>query len=301
MENLLLSEYYDQARAAHQHTSFDPEKRGEQYIRSCSQELENDLQKLDVEYHEEYKSKYIQKMLAWFSAKSRCASTMITGGSNFNVRRAEKANQSEHNRMNEFIEFRENFFKRIEKAKDRAKSPDQKRVEFFDQYKKEILSSSVSIIEIDKGINRYSSRPLLVTNLFGKIQTIIKKGDHQLSEMTLDLLKEIHSSDEIVKPIFTSRHKVWKLLEATEAQREAIADRQAQENIEIQFDGGVIILNYQENRLQITHDYVPSYDVRKELKYNGFKWSPFNKAWQRLLNRNSISVAQKITGATILN
>lgn len=299
MENLILYPYLQQAIRAHNNTSFDPEKRGTTLIKEHSAELEDDLQKLPQENREDYKQKYIAKMLNWLSAKSRCASTMITGGANFNVSRNNKANQSEHNRSVEFSEFRINYFKRIEKVKERAKTPDEKRKDFFDHYEKEIRSVVQTIVEIDTGINNYSSRALFVANLFGKIQTIIRKGDLQLSEMTLDLLQDIHSSDYIVKPIFTQRHKVWKLLEATEAQREAAADRQTQENIEHKFDGGIIVLNFQEGRLQISHDSVPSYDVRKELKSNGFKWSPFNKAWQRVLNANAVHAARRVTGAEI--
>ena len=40
-------------------------------------------------------------------------------------------------------------------------------------------------------------------------------------------------------------------------------------------------------RLQLLFDGIPEASTRDVLKKNGFKWSPSNKAWQRLLNDNA--------------
>src|SRR5690606_12075282 len=48
---------------------------------------------------------YKKRVMAWLGAKSRCMSAMITGPANFPVRRAEKANASEHKRMGEMLDY----------------------------------------------------------------------------------------------------------------------------------------------------------------------------------------------------
>lgn len=42
------------------------------------------------------------------------------------------------------------------------------------------------------------------------------------------------------------------------------------------------------DRIQIKHDTKPNQDVITLMKKNGFKWSPFNKAWQRQITANAI-------------
>jgi len=98
----------DLAYRAHCGTSFSPEKRRDDVITSHSEELINDLE--TVKKHggdvQRYEDKYISLLTAWLRAKTNCISTMITGPANFPVRRAEKANQAEHNRSVEFSEWR---------------------------------------------------------------------------------------------------------------------------------------------------------------------------------------------------
>lgn len=60
------------------------------------------------------------------------------------------------------------------------------------------------------------------------------------------------------------------------------------------FDGGEVVVNTNENRLQIIFAGKPDADVRAELKANGFHWAPSHNAWQRQLNRNAIYAAKHI-------
>lgn len=76
-------------------------------------------------------------------------------------------------------------------------------------------------------------------------------------------------------------------IDALEAEKDSPADG-------IPFDGGQIIRNAAENRLQILFDDIPGEDLRHSLKSYGFRWSPKNKAWQRQLTENALRDAQKI-------
>lgn len=58
------------------------------------------------------------------------------------------------------------------------------------------------------------------------------------------------------------------------------------------FDGGEVICNVEENRLQIRFDAIPEESVRSSLKGNGFRWSRYNGVWQRQLTPNAISTAR---------
>jgi len=45
-----------------------------------------------------------------------------------------------------------------------------------------------------------------------------------------------------------------------------------------------IVENVEENRLQVIFPGKPPQEMRTKLKSHGFRWSPYNKAWQRHLN-----------------
>jgi len=51
--------------------------------------------------------------------------------------------------------------------------------------------------------------------------------------------------------------------------------------------GFEVLENREAMRLQLLFDGKPSESVRSQLKSNGFKWSPTNSCWQRLLNDNA--------------
>ena len=57
---------------------------------------------------------------------------------------------------------------------------------------------------------------------------------------------------------------------------------QSDETTEEKFPGGIrLIDNVEDNRLQIFFPEIPSEATRRELKSNGFRWSPSVGAWQR--------------------
>jgi len=113
-----LSGFLQRAIWAHNWTSFMPDKRGAQIIESYSEQLKQDIEKLksndiDIEKVEQYATRYKNLFSSWISAKSRCASSVITGGSGFNVRKAEKANRGEHRHFELWQEWRERAIKAI--------------------------------------------------------------------------------------------------------------------------------------------------------------------------------------------
>ena len=60
------------------------------------------------------------------------------------------------------------------------------------------------------------------------------------------------------------------------------------------FDGGHVVPNKEENRIEIYHDEKPDRETIDNLKRNGFRWSPKKKAWQRMLNSEGIWAAKSL-------
>ena len=60
------------------------------------------------------------------------------------------------------------------------------------------------------------------------------------------------------------------------------------------FEGGEIVDNVEENRVQILFDEKPSYEVRTELKSCGFRWAPRFGAWQKMRSSWAMYEAKKI-------
>lgn len=62
---------------------------------------------------------------------------------------------------------------------------------------------------------------------------------------------------------------------------------------EFSFNGGKIVDNIPENRLQIFFDAKPESDIRTKLKQHGFRWAPSNAAWQSYRNHHTLNWAKE--------
>jgi len=64
--------------------------------------------------------------------------------------------------------------------------------------------------------------------------------------------------------------------------------------IEEVVNGITLKVDKAENRVKLLFPIIPSEEVRTKLKSNGFHWSPYNKAWQRMISDWAISLARTI-------
>jgi hypothetical protein len=55
-----------------------------------------------------------------------------------------------------------------------------------------------------------------------------------------------------------------------------------------------LVDNVEENRLQVFFPSIPDAETRTELKRNGFRWSRYNKCWQRFRSKYATYIAKKI-------
>lgn len=75
------------------------------------------------------------------------------------------------------------------------------------------------------------------------------------------------------------------------AQIEAQPERETRERKEGEIK---IIENAEENRIQLIFPGKPSAEIRSILKSSGFRWSPYNGAWQRHLNNAGIAAGDYV-------
>lgn len=277
-------------------TSHSPEERALQYIRDYEAEVNADLVEMPESMREEYYATYRSKITDLFHRHSRIMSAAIVGPARFPTAKNHRANDSYDNAAMEFVEWRKRQLKRAAALKEAMKPQEQRDTEEFARIKKEIVRSAGTIFQIDtKKVMGYD-RALIVSNLAGKLETMSRNLSLELFGKVMDFIKELGErfKAEGGKPIFTPRHKVWKLAEKAAEAKARAEERAGREDVEVEFEGGRVVKCFSEDRLQIFHDEKPSYDVISALKHNGFKWSRFNGCWQRQLTDNAYYGAARV-------
>lgn len=260
-------------------TSHDPEGRGLRTLIDCDKELTQDLENIPESEQEYYKTKYIDKLKSWFGACSNCASSFITGGAGFNVRKAEAANNTERNRYNEFREWREYQFKQIAKRQEAAKTPEEKENEII----AEIKSKIQEVFKDGNGSYFYNL-------LYQRVEKYAYKG---MIDVIKAAVKEVEKQNDIYNRI-TPRHKFFRLIELAEKHATKIEEAKAADNKEEKVKGVKCIHNTDIDRLQLIFDGKPAQETINLLKRNAFRWSPSQGAWQRQLTANAIWGAKRV-------
>lgn len=290
MENLIKIEgLYQAGYNAHRNTSFEPERRAENMMKEYEAQLNGDLQIIPEAEKERYIENYKKYLFSWLSAKSKCISSMITGPANFPVRRAEKANISEHNRYTEFSEWRTKALNAIAKRIEDSKPEEVKEAEAWKSLEREIRSSAATIEGINNGTQPYR-KPLFVSSIYNKVETFAKHGNVTIVERAISLIRELNQNSCII----TERHKFFKLPELAKAMNEREEKLKKLENQEIPFEGGKVVKNFAEDRLQIIFDSKPENATIVKLKKNAFRWSPRFRAWQRQLTVNAFHAVIRV-------
>ena len=125
----------------------------------------------------------------------------------------------------------------------------------------------------------------------------ISSDDPKAIEKLQAKVKELEDAKVKVK----ARQHEWYELPYLNADIKRLKNRikEIQELEELQFEditfnGGKAILNRDINRLQLIFDTIPDEEARELLKGRGFKWSRYEKAWQRLYNKNGIYAVKNV-------
>lgn len=257
--------------------------------------VEQRKQKVSPFYHDKLDGlleRYSRRLASYYNDYYRneaaCPSILISGGSNFPVRKKEKQNSRRETLMHEYNE--------IQGILDKIKSVGTGPIDPTDPHAREMwvdrLQRLQSTLDRGKAMNAH----------FRKHKTM--KGFPDMDDETAAEMDEaISRAPAFAQTPFpdfelTSLRGKIKRTQENLAKLDGIEQHKDDAANTLEFDGGKIFLNMEANRLQILFDEIPDEETRSALKSHGFKWSRKNEAWQRQLTRNAVYDAKHILGIT---
>lgn len=283
------------ARRANDMNSFRDYKAGSataeyrRMVDAATELAERQKQRVDPMYHEKidrlleiYCRKLAENMNASYSIEARCPSILISGGGNFPVRKKEKQNAARDRNLEEW-----NY---IQGLLDKIRSVGTGGISSDDPQAVEKLEAKLATLEKHQEMMKAANAAIRMKDP--------AKGDAKLAELGYtpeDIAKlrapdfcgrigypayELQNNNANIRRI---RGRIAELKKRTENTPEGW-----------EFDGGRVVVNTAENRLQIIFDGKPDADIRTELKGEGFRWAPSQGAWQRQLTDNAMRAARRL-------
>lgn len=147
-------------------------------------------------------------------------------------------------------------------------------------------------IEEDNKSKFYKERVITAEN-----SKVIYSDDPQAINKLKEKLERLENERVSIK---AREHSTWELTNIGATIRETkkrIERLEKLDNIdfkEINLENGKVIHNKEINRIQFLFDNIPDEETRKTLKSHGFRWSRYEKAWQREFNFNCIRATRSI-------
>lgn len=283
------------ARRANDMNSFRDYKAGSataeyrRMVDAATELAERQKQRVDPMYHEKidrlleiYCRKLAENMNTSYSIEARCPSILISGGGNFPVRKKEKQNAARDRNLEEW-----NY---IQGLLDKIRSVGTGGISSDDPQAVEKLEAKLAALEKHQELMKAANAAIRMKDP--------AKGDAKLAELgyTPEDIAKLRAPDfcgRIGYPAYALqnnnanirriRGRIAELKKRTENTPEGW-----------EFDGGRVVVNTAENRLQVIFDGKPDADVRTELKGEGFRWAPSQGAWQRQLTDNAMRAARRL-------
>ena len=255
-------------------------------IDEASTIAEQQKSKVDSMYHEKidyyfhlYARKLAQNLNGFHEIGTRCPSVLITGAGNFPVKKKEKQMNAYRKNAQEYEEIQEILYKIKGIGMSGISSDNPKAMEKL----KEKLLTLEQNQEQMKQVNAY----------YKKHKTL--EGCSLLSEAEkkrlTSYIEKDYNAEKRPYNSFTLTNNNAKIKHT----KQRIAELEKKDFLKgWKFESGKVIANKEVNRLQIVFDEKPEEELRAKLKLNGFKWSPSQKAWQRLLNQNAVRAVKRI-------
>mgnify|MGYP001098943468 CR=1 FL=1 len=255
-------------------------------IDEASTIAEQQKSKVDSMYHEKidyyfhlYARKLAQNLNGFHEIGTRCPSVMIAGGANFSVKKKERQMNAYRKNAQEYEEIQEILYKIKGIGMGGISSDNPKAMEKL----KEKLFTLEQNQEQMKQVNAY----------YKKHKTL--EGCSLLSEAEkkrlTSYIEKDYNAEKRPYNSFTLTNNNAKIKHT----KQRIAELEKKDFLKgWKFESGEVVANKEVNRLQIVFDEKPEEELRAKLKLNGFKWSPSQKAWQRLLNQNAVRAVKRI-------
>lgn len=250
---------------------------------------ERQKKRVDPMYHEKidrlldlYCRKLAENLNDKYAIAARCPSILISGGGNFPVRKKEKQNAARDRNLEEW-----NY---IQGLLDKIRSVGTGGISSDDPQAVEKLEAKLAALEKHQEMMKAANAAIRMKDP--------AKGDAKLAELgytpeDIAKLREPDFCGRIGYPAYALqnnnanirriRGRIAELKKRTESTPEGW-----------EFDGGRVVVNTTENRLQVIFDGKPDADVRTELKGEGFRWAPSQGAWQRQLTDNAMRAARRL-------
>lgn len=232
--------------------------------------------------------RYAQRLAEWYNKQFRielmCPSVMISGGSNFPVRKKEKQNaaQDRHYQLYDEIQAIPDKIRGLARGANIIKAGDADAIEQLQRKleKAEALQAEMKSVNAYyrkhktlKGYKDYSDEKA------ARLDEAIKCSLHGVPFPPYELT----NNNAKIKNTKSRIAEIERLREAAEAAQSA-EDGQEGKYSGLPFK---VVENAEIMRLQLFFDDKPDADTRAVLKKRGFRWSPSNGAWQRQLTDNA--------------
>lgn len=283
------------ARRANDMNSFRDYKAGSataeyrRMVDAATELAERQKQRVDPMYHEKidrlleiYCRKLAENMNASYSIEARCPSILISGGGNFPVRKKERQNAARDRNLEEW-----NY---IQGLLDKIRSVGTGGISSDDPQAVEKLEAKLAALEKHQELMKAANVAIRMKDP--------TEGDAKLAELgytpeDIAKLREPDFCGRIGYPAYLLQNNNANI-RRIRGRIEELKKRTENTPEGWEFDGGRVVVNTTENRLQIIFDGKPDADIRTELKGEGFRWVPSQGAWQRQLTDNAMRAARRL-------
>lgn len=283
------------ARRANDMNSFRDYKAGSataeyrRMVDAATELAERQKQRVDPMYHEKidrlleiYCRKLAENMNASYSIEARCPSILISGGGNFPVRKKERQNAARDRNLEEW-----NY---IQGLLDKIRSVGTGGISSDDPQAVEKLEAKLAALEKHQELMKAANVAIRMKDP--------TEGDAKLAELgytpeDIAKLREPDFCGHIGYPAYLLQNNNANI-RRIRGRIEELKKRTENTPEGWEFDGGRVVVNTTENRLQIIFDGKPDADIRTELKGEGFRWAPSQGTWQRQLTDNAMRAARRL-------
>ena len=272
-EQWSFSEYKDGSKTSEYRAQVDE-------VYKIVDELPDDLKEKGVAMAE----RYARRLAEWYNKQFRiemmCPSVMISGGSNFPVRKKEKQNaaQDNHYQLYNKIQQIPERIKRLARGSNIIKSGDADALE---QLQKKVEKAEELQAEM-KAVNAYYRKNKTLKGYKDYTDEKAAKLDEAIKESMWGVPFPPYELTNNNAKIRNAKARIAEL----ERLKESARDTEEQTD-EYSTDLFRVVENTEIMRLQLFFDGKPDADTRAVLKKNGFRFAPSqNNAWQRQLNEN---------------
>ena len=284
----------EQARRAKEMNSFYDYKEGSataEYRRSvdaAARIAEEQKRKVDPIHHERidrlldvYARKLAENINKQNAIAARVPSILVAGGSNFPVRKKEKQNRADDTAMAEWRE--------IQGILDKIRGTGKGGISADDPEAVQKLKAKLEALERDqesmKAVNAY----------YRKHKTL--EGCPGLDPVQIEKLRASMTRDWHPEPKPYPSFRLTNNNAMIRQTKKRIEELSAKKEVEFEgwaFEGGVVKMDVQANRLQVFFDEKPDRDTCSAMRHGGFRWAPSVGAWQRQLTDNAIYAAKHL-------